>query len=129
PAIRSRCQIFEHKPLDAGDVNKAIDRALHDEENGLGSYHVELTAEAQKLLVEKGNGDLRATLNGLELAVRSTKQELKADGTDTSSGFKIDQQTMANSIQVRAQNFDASGDGHYDLVSAFQKSIRGSDTD
>ncbi|WP_279081314.1 replication-associated recombination protein A [Lactobacillus apis] len=129
PAIRSRCQIFELKPLAEEDVNQAIRRALRDSENGLGSYHVELTDDARKLLIQKGNGDLRTTLNGLELAVRSTKQEKIAAGKNEDDQLIIDQEEMANSIQMRSQNFDAKGDGHYDLVSAFQKSIRGSDTD
>lgn len=128
PAIRSRCQIFELKPLSAQDASNAIDRALTDKENGLGNYHVELTDDARALLIEKGNGDLRSTLNSLELAVLSTKQELKANHQDTDS-IVITQQEMADSIQMKVQNFDSSGDGHYDLVSAFQKSIRGSDTD
>lgn len=129
PAIRSRCQIFELKPLAEEDVNQAISRALRDSENGLGSYHVELTDDARKLLIQKGNGDLRTTLNGLELAVRSTKQEKIAAGKNEDDQLIIAQEEMANSIQMRSQNFDAKGDGHYDLVSAFQKSIRGSDTD
>lgn len=129
PAIRSRCQIFELKPLTKDDINKAIDRALKDCENGLGKYNVKLTSSARELLVQKGNGDLRSTLNGLELAVRSTKQEMIATGKNDESVLTIDQDEMANSIQLRNQNFDAKGDGHYDLVSAFQKSIRGSDTD
>ena len=128
PAIRSRCQIFELKPLSAQDASNAIDRALTDKENGLGNYPVELTDDARALLIEKGNGDLRSTLNSLELAVLSTKQELKDNHQDTDS-IVITQQEMADSIQMKVQNFDSSGDGHYDLVSAFQKSIRGSDTD
>lgn len=128
PAIRSRCQIFELKPLAENDVAQAINRALTDKQNGLGEYQVKLTDDVEKLLIQKGNGDLRATLNGLELAVRSTKQELIAAGKED-TGFTITQEEMADSIQMRSQNFDASGDGHYDLVSAFQKSIRGSDTD
>lgn len=128
PAIRSRCQIFELKPLSSEDASHAIDRALTDKENGLGNYQVKLTDDARKLLIEKGNGDLRSTLNSLELAVLSTKQELKDNHQDDSQ-ITITQQEMADSIQMKVQNFDASGDGHYDLVSAFQKSIRGSDTD
>lgn len=128
PAIRSRCQIFELKPLSSSDASSAIDRALTDKENGLGKYNVTLTDDARQLLIEKGNGDLRATLNSLELAVLSTKQELKNEKKDDSK-ILITQKEMADSIQMKIQNFDASGDGHYDLVSAFQKSIRGSDTD
>lgn len=123
PAIRSRCQIFELHPLSSKDASIAIKRSLKDEKNGLGKYHVTLTPEAEQLLLEKGNGDLRATLNALELAVLSTKAETKSET------IIIDKQIMADSIQVKVQNFDANGDSHYDLVSAFQKSIRGSDTD
>lgn len=94
----------------------------------MGKYQVQLTNDAQKLLIQKGNGDLRSTLNGLELAVLSTKQELVQDGKNDTK-ITVTQKEMANSIQVRTQNFDANGDSHYDLLSAFQKSIRGSDTD
>lgn len=128
PAIRSRCQIFELKPLSVTDCKKAIQRALADTKNGLGKYQVKLAPAAEDLLIEKGNGDLRATLNGLELAVLSTRQELKNAG-QKDINFTITGKEMANSIQMKNQTFDAHGDGHYDLVSAFQKSIRGSDTD
>ena len=128
PAIRSRCQIFELNPLSAHDVEKAIKRSLVDKEKGLGKYHAELTDAALQMLIDKGNGDLRATLNGLELAVTSTYQELKQEKKEPSH-IKIDAAEMGNSIQMKSQNYDQNGDGHYDLVSAFQKSIRGSDTD
>lgn len=128
PAIRSRCQIFQLKPLTEADAKTAIKRAIADEERGLGKYHVTLTADALELLVEKGNGDLRSTLNGLELAVLSTRQELKDEG-QSADQVTVTKEDMAESLQMKAQAFDASGDGHYDLVSAFQKSIRGSDTD
>lgn len=128
PAIRSRCQIFELKPLAVADLKKAIKRALTNVPEGLGRYHVSLSPQAEKLLLEKGNGDLRATLNGLELAVMSTKQELKEKG-QKDHDFTVNLSEMADSIQLRAQTFDAHGDSHYDLLSAFQKSIRGSDTD
>lgn len=61
--------------LKSTDISKAIDRALTDSENGLGKYNVELTKDARNLLIDKGNGDLRCTLNALELAVLSTDQE------------------------------------------------------
>lgn len=128
PAIRSRCQIFELKTLSKEDVITAINRALTDSERGLGNYHVSLTEDAINLLVEKGNGDLRSTLNALELAVLSTKQELK-DSKKDDQNLILNSEEIADSIQVKSQNFDFRGDGHYDLVSAFQKSIRGSDTD
>ena len=126
PAIRSRCQIFELHRLKEMDISHAIDRALKDSETGLGKYNVELTKDARNLLIEKGNGDLRATLNALELAVLSTKEE-KQENADNK--LVIDKVEMQDSIQFKSQNYDANGDGHYDLLSAFQKSIRGSDTD
>ena len=126
PAIRSRCQIFELHRLKEMDISHAIDRALKDSETGLGKYNVELTKNARNLLIEKGNGDLRATLNALELAVLSTKEE-KQENADNK--LVIDKAEMQDSIQFKSQNYDANGDGHYDLLSAFQKSIRGSDTD
>ena len=126
PAIRSRCQIFELHRLKTTDISNAIDRALKDSKMGLGKYNVELTKEARDLLIEKGNGDLRATLNALELAVLSTKKE-KQNQSDNK--LIIDKTEIRDSIQFKSQNYDASGDGHYDLLSAFQKSIRGSDTD
>lgn len=126
PAIRSRCQIFELHRLKKMDISRAIDRALKDTEIGLGKYNVELTKDARDLLIEKGNGDLRATLNALELAVLSTKEEKQ---NDSDNKVVIDKTEMQDSIQFKSQNYDANGDGHYDLLSAFQKSIRGSDTD
>lgn len=126
PAIRSRCQIFELHRLKEMDISHAIDRALKDSETGLGKYNVELTKDARNLLIEKGNGDLRATLNALELAVLSTKEE-KQENADNK--LVIDKAEMQDSIQFKSQNYDANDDGHYDLLSAFQKSIRGSDTD
>lgn len=128
PAIRSRCQIFELKSLSAIDARHAIDRAINDKENGLGKYHVKLSDDAYDLLIDKGNGDLRSTLNALELAVLSTREEKIAQG-QTPDKLTITKKEMAESIQVKSQKFDAHGDSHYDLLSAFQKSIRGSDTD
>ncbi|MBP2057829.1 putative ATPase [Lactobacillus colini] len=128
PAIRSRCQIFELQRLAEADVSKAINRALLDKDKGLGKYNIELTDDARKILIEKGNGDLRSTLNGLELAVVSTKQELENAGKETSK-ITISKTEMADSLQMKSQDYDSHGDSHYDLISAFQKSIRGSDTD
>lgn len=113
PAIRSRCQIFELHRLKSTDISKAIDRALTDSENGLGKYNVELTKDARNLLIDKGNGDLRSTLNALELAVLSTDQEKKTKSPKDK--LIIDKAEMQDSIQFKSQSYDASGDGHYDL--------------
>lgn len=128
PAIRSRCQIFELKPVSVDDAKKAVTRALADDINGLAQYHVQLSDDALDLLVNKGNGDLRTTLNALELAVLSTKQERLAKNEEIDP-LIVDLTAIENSMQLRSQQFDQNGDGHYDLISAFQKSIRGSDTD
>lgn len=121
PAIRSRCQIFSLKPLAPEEIAKAIKRALSDKENGLGKYPVCLKDDALKLLIANGNGDLRTTLNSLELAVLSTKTE--------NGKITITRDIISDSLQIKSQKFDHDGDSHYNLISALQKSIRGSDTD
>lgn len=122
PAIRSRTQIFEVKPLTEADIGQAIDRALTDKENGLGEQNVVLTGEARLHLTRVTHGDLRSALNGLELAVMSTEP-------DDSGVLTIDLPTIEECVQRKALVQDKDGDAHYDVISAFQKSIRGSDTD
>lgn len=122
PAIRSRTQIFEVKPLTEDDIDQAIKRALTDKENGLGDQNVGLTDEARLHLTRVTHGDLRSALNGLELAVMSTPP-------DDSGVITIDLQTIEECVQRKALVQDKDGDAHYDVISAFQKSIRGSDTD
>lgn len=122
PAIRSRTQIFEVKPLTEADIDQAIDRALTDKENGLGEQNVVLTGEARLHLTRVTHGDLRSALNGLELAVMSTEP-------DDSGVLTIDLPTIEECVQRKALVQDKDGDAHYDVISAFQKSIRGSDTD
>ena len=122
PAIRSRTQIFEVKPLTEDDIDQAIKRALTDKENGLGAQNVRLTDEARLHLTRVTHGDLRSALNGLELAVMSTPP-------DDSGVITIDLQTIEECVQRKALAQDKDGDAHYDVISAFQKSIRGSDTD
>ena len=122
PAIRSRTQIFEVKPLTEADIGQAIDQALTDKENGLGEQNVVLTGEARLHLTRVTHGDLRSALNGLELAVMSTEP-------DDSGVLTIDLPTIEECVQRKALVQDKDGDAHYDVISAFQKSIRGSDTD
>ncbi len=119
PAIRSRTQIFEVKPLAETDIKIAVDRALSDQERGLGQLPVVLAETAATFLTQATNGDLRSALNGLELAVRSTP---KTDGE-----IKIDLPIIEECVQRKAVSNDKNGDAHYDVISAFQKSIRGSD--
>lgn len=120
PAIRSRVQIFELYPLTSDDLKKAVRRALEDDNNGLGKYDVKLDENALNLLVNSTDGDLRSILNGLELSVLSTK-------SDENKQIHIDLQSIEESIQRKAISADKNGDSHYDVISAFQKSIRGSD--
>lgn len=122
PAIRSRTQIFEVKPLDEEDIQLAIHRALSDKENGLGESSIKIDENALLHLSRATNGDLRSALNGLELAVRSTKKQ--EDGT-----IHLTLAIIEECIQRKALTHDKNGDAHYDVISAFQKSIRGSDVD
>ncbi|RNB86257.1 AAA family ATPase [Brevibacillus panacihumi] len=121
-ALLSRSQIFSLQPLTHEELKQVIDRALQDEENGLGELDVQLTPEAQEHLIQYAEGDARRLLNALELAVTTTPQ-----GADGSITVTLD--VAVESIQRRAVRYDKSGDNHYDTISAFIKSIRGSDPD
>ncbi|MDA8423983.1 MAG: replication-associated recombination protein A [Nitrospiraceae bacterium] len=120
PALSSRSQIFEFKPLAEEDIKSLLLRALADKERGLGSMLVTLTPEALELIVAKSNGDARRALNALELGVLSTAPG--ADGT-----ILYDLHAAEESIQKKALVYDE--DEHYDTISAFIKSMRGSDPD
>lgn len=120
PAVRSRTQIFELHPLSDEDLKSAVSRALTDKINGLGNLNINLSNAGLELLVTAANGDLRTILNGLELAALSTPEN--ADGT-----IQLTLEVIEESIQKKAITADKDGDGHYDVISAFQKSIRGSD--
>ena len=122
PAIRSRSQIFEVQPLSEDDRKIAIQRALTDKDRGLGNFDAVLEEDAERQLVYATNGDLRSALNGLELAVKSTLPS--EDGQ-----IHITLPIIEETVQRKALTADKDGDGHYDVISALQKSIRGSDTD
>ncbi|EPH93172.1 ATPase, AAA family [Enterococcus faecalis 13-SD-W-01] len=122
PAIRSRTQIFEVKPLDEEDIKKAVQTALTDKERGLGDMPILLDDNALLHLSRATNGDLRSALNGLELAARSTKE-------DKEGKIHLTLTIIEECIQKKALTHDKNGDAHYDVISAFQKSIRGSDVD
>lgn len=122
PAIRSRCHLFELHTLTKEDIKKALERALHDKEHGYGHEKIQITEEALDHFAGSANGDLRAALNGLELAVASTPK----DATDT---IVISLETAEECMQKKSFSHDKDGDAHYDVLSAFQKSIRGSDVD
>ena len=120
PAIRSRCQIFELKPLTPDEVKLALNRALEDEERGLGKLRVEIADEALMHFAQGSNGDVRSSLNALELAVLSTDK-------NENDVISIDVETAEECLQKKSLVTDKDGDGHYDVLSGFQKSIRGSD--
>jgi putative ATPase len=120
PAIRSRCQIFELKPLTVDEIIQAMKRAIEDKERGLGEYKIDISEDALTHLATASNGDVRSSLNALELAVVSSKK-------DEDRIIHIDLAAAEECIQKKSFTHDKDGDGHYDVLSAFQKSIRGSD--
>ena len=122
PAIRSRTQIFPVRPLSIDDMKVAVNRALTDSERGLGKMPIKLDPAAEEQLLTATNGDLRSALNGLELAAKSTDP-------DKVGIIHLTLPVIEESVQKKAIASDRDGDAHYDVISAFQKSIRGSDTD
>lgn len=122
PAIRSRCHLFELYRLTNEEVKEAMQRAIADEEKGLGKVSLNIDDEALNHLAQASNGDLRAALNGLELAAFSTP-------VDANGVVSIDLEIAEECMQKKSFSHDKDGDAHYDVLSAFQKSIRGSDVD
>lgn len=121
-ALLSRSRIFELKPLEKEDIKELLKRAVTDEERGMGTYRARIEDDAMEFLADVANGDARAALNAIELGIMTT--EKSADGI-----IHIDLPTAQECIQKRAVRYDKSGDSHYDTVSAFIKSMRGSDPD
>ncbi|WP_274940787.1 replication-associated recombination protein A [Chordicoccus furentiruminis] len=121
-ALLSRSTVFELKPLSKEDIGTLLDRAMKDPDRGLGSYRAVLTPEARSFLSDMAGGDARTALNAIELAVMTTDR--RQDGT-----VVIDLTTAEDCIQRRAVHYDKNGDQHYDTISAFIKSMRGSDPD
>ena len=122
PALLSRSMIFELKPLSKADIAVLIDRSCKDLKRGFGAYKLDVTAEAIAHLCNCSQGDARVALNGLELAVLSSKPN--------ENGVRvIDLSVVEESIQRPRVVYDNTGDEHYDIVSAFIKSMRGSDPD
>lgn len=124
PAIRSRTEIFELKPLSPADIKTALLRAISDKERGLGHYNLDVDEIALDHFVNAANGDLRGALNALELATLSTETEKNHEDR-----IHITIDVAEESLQKKALSHDTNGDAHYDVISAFQKSIRGSDVD
>ncbi|MDD6208889.1 MAG: replication-associated recombination protein A [Clostridiales bacterium] len=121
-ALISRSIIFELKPLSSEDIQTLLTRAVSDSEKGLGSYHAQLSKEALDFLSDISNGDARNALNALELGVLTTPRS--EDGI-----IHITLEVAQSCIQKRGIRYDKTGDNHYDVISAFIKSMRGSDPD
>ncbi len=121
-ALLSRSVIFELHALSKDDIKTLLYRAVTDTEKGLGAYHAVLEEDAAEFLADAANGDARAALTGIELGVLTT--EPGADGR-----IHITLDTASECIQKRVVRYDKTGDNHYDTVSAFIKSMRGSDPD
>lgn len=120
PAIRSRVQIFEVTPLSPADMKLGLERALIDDKNGLGKYSVQIAEDVVNHFANVTNGDIRSALNALELAVLST--QANEDGQ-----VIITKEIAEECLQRKRLTHDKDGDAHYDVISALQKSIRGSD--
>ncbi|MBC2190308.1 replication-associated recombination protein A [Listeria booriae] len=120
PAIRSRTQIFELKPLSVADIELTMERALADSERGLGMYDVVWDSDAKTHLATASNGDVRSALNALELAVISSEP-------DDDGKVHVTIEVAEECLQRKSLAHDKDGDAHYDVLSAFQKSVRGSD--
>ncbi|MDO5861696.1 MAG: replication-associated recombination protein A [Thermoplasmata archaeon] len=121
-ALVSRSRIFELKPLGAADLEVLLRRALVDKERGLGNLNVDADDDAIAFLADISNGDARAALNALELGALTT-----SPGEDGRIRITLD--VASECIQRRVLNYDREGDNHYDTISAFIKSMRGSDPD
>lgn len=121
-ALLSRSVIFELKSLDKEDIRILLRRAVTDKEKGMGAYEAVLEPEAEEFLADISNGDARAALTAIELGVLTT--ERSGDGR-----IHITLDVAQECIQKRAVRYDKMGDQHYDTISAFIKSIRGSDPD
>ena len=120
--LLSRCRVFTLEPLTNDQVRLIVECALKDQERGLGQQQVEVAPEAIEMLVTVANGDARVAMNALELAVAATQPG--DDGV-----HRISLPTVEDALQQRALLYDKQGDHHYDTISAFIKSVRGSDPD
>jgi len=121
-ALVSRSMIFQLKHLETQEILELVKRAVSDREKGVGMYDVEITDEAARFLADMANGDARNALNALEIAVLTTEP-------DERGKIVINLETAGECIQKRPLNYDRDGDNHYDTISAFIKSMRGSDPD
>lgn len=121
-ALLSRSNIFQLKPLSKENIRELIHRAVYDADKGMGSYHAVIDEEAEEFLADMAEGDARSALNAIELGILTTER-----GTD--GQIHITLAVAEECIQRRSLKYDKNGDNHYDTISAFIKSMRGSDPD
>ena len=121
-ALISRSIVFELKLLSKEDIKTLIMRAITDKEKGLGAYKAKIDEDALEFLADIANGDARSALNAIELGVLTTKR-------NEDEMIHITLEVASECIQKRVLKYDKSGDNHYDTISAFIKSMRGSDPD
>ncbi|MBE5994315.1 MAG: replication-associated recombination protein A, partial [Paenibacillaceae bacterium] len=122
-ALLSRSRVFELKTLEKEDIKTLIHRAVYDKEKGMGAYNAVIDPDAEDFLADVANGDARAALNAVELGIMTTERSVQ-DGI-----IHIDMEVAQECIQKRAIRYDKDGDNHYDTISAFIKSMRGTDPD
>jgi putative ATPase len=127
-ALVSRSRVFQLRPLEDQDVRTILDKAVHDPERGYGKRSIQIDEDAVEHLIHVAGGDARNALNALELAVESTPPGTP-EGAGEDSLVHITLEVAQESIQRRAVLYDKDGDAHYDTISAFIKSVRGSDPD
>src|SRR5215475_1336570 len=118
--LLSRCQVLVLNPLNTDDIGKIIDRALRDKQRGLGTWQLEITAEAREFVIQHSQGDCRVALNALENAATLARKDNKN---------KIEVSHLQEALQRKPLQYDEAGDEHYNVISAFIKSLRGSDPD
>ena len=117
--LLSRCQVLVLNALTAGDIGKIIDSALNDSQRGLGAWDLTLSPEAREFLIQQSHGDARIGLNALEMAATLARKD----------GQTIDLSHAQEALQKKALRYDKAGEEHYNVISAFIKSLRGSDPD
>ncbi len=119
--LLSRCQVLVLNPLSPEDIGNIVDRALRDSKRGLGAWKFEMSAEARAFLIEQSQGDCRVALNALETAVTFVRNA----PSDKTIGLKH----LQEALQKKPLQYDKAGEEHYNVISAFIKSLRGSDPD
>jgi putative ATPase len=117
--LLSRCQVLVLNPLSIDDIGKIIDGALADSERGLGGWQLTITSEAHEFLIQQSHGDARVALNALETAATLARKSRK----------NIELSHVQEALQKKALRYDKAGEEHYNVISAFIKSLRGSDPD